>query len=742
SRSHEWSRNGAHADREGIPAAMDVASFPWLVTKLRGFESIHIHRIAELPADAAHERDFFASRDIQCLIIVPMVYGNTLRGFLGVEQVRITKTWLEEDITMLKFLGEIFVNALERKRAEEELKVSEELFRSLVESIPLPVLITHLESGRILFGNGLVTPFFGGSAGTRLAMSIDDLYADRRDRERFMWELLSRGYVNNYELRLKRIDGTGFDVLASAKIITYRGERAALSILTDITERKIVEQQLRKLFRAVEQSPTAVMITDAKAVIEYVNPRFVQMTGYAVEEVLGQNPRILKSGETPPEEYGKLWETIIKGGEWRGIFHNRKKNGDLYWASVSISPIRSSEGVITHFLEVQEDITEQKRLEEQLRHSQKLEAVGQLAGGIAHDFNNILTAIIGYGSLLQMIMSDDDPSRPHVDQILTLADKAANLTQSLLAFSRKQIIFLKPIDVNEVIRRVEKLLSRLIGEDIELRTLVAEDDLMIMGDSGQIEQVLMNLVTNSRDAMPDGGVLSIETARAEINTEFIQHYGFGEPGAYAVISVTDTGVGMDEKTKERIFEPFFTTKEVGKGTGLGLSIVYGIIRQHNGYINVDSEPGKGTTFRIYFPLIKSDVQKAGLKEETALQGGTETILVAEDEPEVRKITKAMLERFGYDVIEAVDGEDAVRKFKENKDTVRLLLFDVIMPKKNGKEAYEEIAAMQPGIRVLFTSGYAPDIIHKKGILEEGINFITKPVTPKDLLKKVRQVIEA
>ncbi|OGW22127.1 MAG: hypothetical protein A2X55_00030 [Nitrospirae bacterium GWB2_47_37] len=386
---------------------------------------------------------------------------------------------------------------------------------------------------------------------------------------------------------------------------------------------------------------------------------------------------------------------------------------------------------------------EQRGLEEQLRHAQKMEAVGTLAGGVAHDFNNILTTIIGYANLLQMKMQEDDPGSPYIKEVLSSAEKAAHLVNSLLAFSRKQIMSLKPVNVNDIIRGIKKMLSRLISEDIEFRVDVADEELTVMADGGQIEQVLMNFVTNARDAMPDGGILTIETGLAELDESYMKAHGYGKPGKYAFVSVSDTGVGMDEETRGKIFEPFFTTKEVGKGTGLGLATAYGSIRQHNGYVSVYSEPGKGATFMIYLPLIGRDAETQLEKtvQTAEIKGGSETILVSEDDVEVRELAKKVLEKFGYKIIEAVDGEDAVNKFTENKDTVRLLLFDVIMPKKDGKAAYEEIKEINPGIKALFMSGYTADIIHKKGVFEEGMEFIPKPVSPDVLLKRVRQALD-
>ena len=412
------------------------------------------------------------------------------------------------------------------------------------------------------------------------------------------------------------------------------------------------------------------------------------------------------------------------------------------WFRVTADPVLEDTGNIIGAIHIMSDITEHRKLENQLRHSQKMEAVGTLTGGVAHEFNNILTAIIGYASLLEMRLKDDDPLRIHVEQILASSERGANLTQSLLTFSRKQIIRPRPVNSDEIVKRVEKFLLRVIGEDIELRTIPTGTDAPVMADPTQIEQVLINLATNARDAMPEGGLLTIATRLVELDEDYFKIHNYdGNPGKYVLISVTDTGLGMDEKTRERIFEPFFTTKAIGRGTGLGLSIVYGIVKQHNGYINVYSEPGKGTTFRIFLPMIKGEVEGAQSTAFPPPTGGTETILMAEDNAEVRKLMKEVLERFGYKVIEAVDGEDAIKVFNENKNNVQLLLLDLIMPKMNGKEAYDEIRKIRPDIKVIFGSGYTSDIIDKKGILEEGLNFITKPISPRELLRKVREVLD-
>jgi signal transduction histidine kinase len=384
---------------------------------------------------------------------------------------------------------------------------------------------------------------------------------------------------------------------------------------------------------------------------------------------------------------------------------------------------------------------EKEKLHDQLLQAQKMEAIGQLSGGIAHDFNNILTAILGFGNLVKIQVENDSTLSMYMKHILNSAEKAAKLTQDLLAFSRKQMISPMPINVNKVIKGVEKILPRLIGEDIELSIHISDKDLTVMADGNQMEHVLMNLATNARDAMPEGGNLLISSDFTEIDKRFINMYGYGEPGRYAVITVSDTGEGIDEQTKEKIFEPFFTTKEVGKGTGLGLAMVYGIVKQHDGFINVYSEPGKGTTFKIYLPFTHAEIADAKEVELPIPKGGTETILVSEDDALVRKFMRKVLEGAGYTVIEAKDGEDAIEVFIENKDRIKLLVLDVIMPKKNGKEVYETLKETTPYLKALFTSGYSADILHKKGIISEGREVILKPISSNNLLRKIRDLLD-
>jgi len=389
-----------------------------------------------------------------------------------------------------------------------------------------------------------------------------------------------------------------------------------------------------------------------------------------------------------------------------------------------------------------EDRSKCRRAEEQLRQSQKMEAIGQLAGGVAHDFNNILTVIMGYCSLLNMKQILDNSEKEAIGHISAAAEKAAQLTQGLLAFSRKQVLDTKPVNLNDLVQHVEKFLVRIIGEDVHLKSIYHDVNLRVIADAGQMEQVLMNLATNARDAMPAGGSLTIETSFQEIDDSFVHNHDWGKPGRYALISVSDTGIGMDEITRKRVFEPFFTTKEVGKGTGLGMAIVHGIVNQHNGFVYVYSEPGKGSIFKIFIPLLEAET--ASEKEEIVLElpkGGTETILVVEDDASVRKVVEAILTGYGYEIIGAVDGQDAVDIFKADSSKIRLILMDLIMPNKSGKEAYKEIRQLQPDARVLFISGYTADFIRNRGELDDGVDLIMKPVKPHELLLKVREMLD-
>ncbi len=519
---------------------------------------------------------------------------------------------------------------------------------------------------------------------------------------------------------------------------------AGIEVVREITFRKQAEAEMRESadkFRMLfQESKDVFYISTIEGKFLDINPAGVELFGYSSKHELlaadigrdlyvnfGDRKQFVNVvGET---SYAKDYEVQMK-----------RKNGEKLRVIITSTALRDGQGKVWGFRGVIRDVTEQKRLEQQLLQSQKMEAIGLLAGGIAHDFNNILTAIIGYANLLLKQVKNNDQQRTYAEHVLESADRASRLTKSILAFSRKQVLNTEPVDLNAIIGRVEKFLERLIGEDIALKAVLQGADLTVLADSVQLEQVFLNLATNARDAMPSGGSLVIETSVEKLDAEHALAYGLRAAGNYAVIAMTDTGEGFDEKTRTRIFEPFFTTKEAGKGTGLGLSIAYGIINQHGGHILVDSEPGKGTSFRIYLPLIGSKPDIAGRDRKVAPAGGTETIIVAEDDPAVRALTRQTLEEAGYTVLEAANGEEAVARFAEMPHQVHLLVLDVVMPKKNGKEAYDEVRKVRKGVKALFISGYTGDIIHKKGVLDAGLDFMAKPVSADQLLIKVREIL--
>ena len=519
-----------------------------------------------------------------------------------------------------------------------------------------------------------------------------------------------------------------------------------IETLQDIPERKRIEEELAqsesKLRSLIEAEQDCVKLLAEDGTLLEMNPAGLRMIDAdSLEQVVGRSIYPLIDPHYLAAVQGLIGR-VFSGESGSLEFEFTGLRGTHRSVKTRAVPLRNQEGKIIALLAVTSDITEHKKLEHQLRHAQKMEAVGTLSGGIAHDFNNILTGIIGYGELMRMAGRDSDQWEEHLDHLLASAQRAANLTRNLLAFSRKQVMSLKPVDLNAVIRGIEPLLQRIIGEDIAIKTSLSGSEMNVHADAGQLEQVLMNLAVNARDAMHRGGTLSLSTQVSEIDEQFIASRGYGTAGKYALLSVDDSGRGMDEKTRERIFEPFYTTKEVGKGTGLGLSIVYGIVKQHNGYVECVSTPKKGTAFHIHFPLIDVRVEDREPRTHHALRRGTETVLVTEDDEAVRRLTRTMLEELGYRVITAADGEEAIRLFAENAAEIELLLMDVIMPKQNGKQAYDAIRKIRPEVRILFTSGYTADVIAGRGLLEKGMHFMAKPASLQVLSQKIRDVLDA
>ncbi|MFA7405999.1 MAG: PAS domain S-box protein [Pelobacteraceae bacterium] len=679
------------------------------------------------------------------------------------------------------------VNGTVGKKLETEIQDAREYAENIVETVREPLVVLNSDL-KILTANHSFYNTFKVTPDDTIGNFIYDLGNRQWDipKLRVLFEeILPHDTVfNGYEVD-HDFQGIGRKIiLLNARQIFRKniGSHIILLAMEDITERKLLAENLQnahdkleltvqertreltsannQLTQEVEERARAVealRVSNAynRSLIEAsldpfvtiapdgritdVNKATEMVTGYLREELINAD---FSDYFTEPEKARVVFQQVfIKGAVRDYPLQIRHRDGHVTPVMYNASVLCSESGELEGVFAAARDISEQKILENQLFQAQKMEAIGQLAGGIAHDFNNMLTAIIGFSSLLEMQMDKADPQKENVNQILAAADRAAELTRSLLAFSRKQIINPKPINLSQVIRNIEKFLQRIIGEDIALKTIYHQDVLTVNADCGQIEQVIMNLAVNARDAMPHGGMLSIELRFVEIGADSIKTHGYGEAGEYALISLSDSGVGMDENTRKRLFEPFFTTKELGKGTGLGLSIVYGIIKQHNGFINVYSEPGVGTTFTIYLPLTKTDISEKTGHVDDILRKGTETLLVADDDAALLDLTEKILVQFGYKVITATDGLDAVTKFNMSKETIALVILDVIMPKMNGKEAFEEIRKICPDIKTIFISGYTADIIHNRGMLDEDLEFLDKPLRPIRLLQKVREVLD-
>ncbi len=525
------------------------------------------------------------------------------------------------------------------------------------------------------------------------------------------------------------------------------------SAIETTLQRRKLELQIRdseeKYRITLNSIMDAVITTDIDGKIIRMNPAAEKLSGWPGDEALGRDVSTvidIFDAETREKNQHPSFRILQEGQSIRFDRHMVLQSRDNTERRISCNgaPLRYSDEDVSGAVLVLQDITEKFKLENELRQSQKMESIGRLAGGVAHDFNNILTTIIGYADLGLKELDEDNPLYEMMKEIGSAGKRGSSLTQQLLSISRKQVLTLQPLPVNDVITGMEKMLHRLIGEDVELSIRLDPLNTCIRADHSQIIQVLMNLCINARDAMPDGGIIIIETNTMLIDDTYTQHHPFIKPGEYAMLTVSDNGVGMDEETQSHIFEPFYTTKEKGKGTGLGLSTVYGIIKQHNGNILVYSEPGKGTTFRIYLPSIEERMDREKpvpreLQEQLNLNG---SILVVEDNDELRKVASSILKRYGFTVMDAGRVDEAIEIAQKEEGNIDLLLTDVVMPGMNGKELYEEIQDCQPHMKVLYMSGYTEDIISSHGILQEGINFIQKPFTVHGLVQKIHKVMES
>ncbi len=543
-------------------------------------------------------------------------------------------------------------------------------------------------------------------------------------------------------------NGTGFPVeYVSTPIYEDSVLVGAVVSFTDITDRKKHEEQIMRLASVLEQSSESVIIISPDGKIEHVNPAFVILSGFEIAEVINKPYDFNMAGEQAPIISGEQSQSMNKGEIWKGLATRSKKNGSQYYLQTILFPVYDYQGSIINYACTSRDVTNEKNLQEQLFQAQKLESIGQLAGGVAHDFNNILSVINGYASLGMDAIDQGNPLHKNFGQIFKAGKRAQALTSQLLAFSRKQVIRPQTFSCNEIILDLEKMLHRLIGEDIAIEMNLSETAAPIKVDRGQFEQIIINLVVNARDAINMNEYsskerrITIETSLSNIDSEYYKNHVGAETGYHTMIAVSDTGIGMDKETRNKIFEPFFTTKEAGKGTGLGLATVYGIIKQNGGSIFVYSEPGNGTSFKVFWPCSDEMARQLVAKEKATLKGGSETILVVEDDADVREFVNHALTTFGYNVLNVGNGVEAIKLLKDSISHVDLVLTDVVMPVMGGKELGEKLTELHPDLKLLYASGYADKHITQDGVLKAGINFIEKPYSITDLGNIVRKILD-
>lgn len=614
------------------------------------------------------------------------------------------------------------------------------LFNTMMSAFALHEIICDKDGTPIDYRFLEVNPSFekmtGVSAKDVVGKRLLDIFPDT---ERSWIETYGKVALTGESVRFEEYAGA---LEKHFEVFLYSPEKGKLAtVFSDITSRKLAEDAQVRLATAVEQAVEAIMITDTDGTIQYVNPAFKRITGYSEEESVGRTANILKSGEHKDAFYKEVWNTITGGDVWSGTFINKTKDGTLFEWESTVSPVRNSTGRIVNYVAVNRDVTEQTLLENQLRQAQKMEAIGQLAGGVAHDFNNLLTGILGYANIIKSNAQLGDSVHKGADVIEVAAKRAARLTEQLLGFARKGKHQNVPVDLHDTVREAIDLLNRTIDKRISIKQHFHVEKATVLGDPGQMQQVLLNLAINARDAMPTGGDLVFETNLVDIDETFCKTHPGTVPGKYIMASVSDTGCGISDNVRERIFEPFFTTKEIGKGTGMGLAMVYGIVKNHKGSIWVYSEVDRGTIVKVYFPVFGTAETSNESVPEGEIKHGSGRIILVDDEEVVRDVAAAMLETIGYDVIQAAGGQDAVELFKDNHDTIDLAIIDMIMPKMGGRECFLAFREIDPNMRAILSTGFGLDGAAQE-IIDLGMQgFIQKPYVLRELSNAVARVMD-
>lgn len=647
------------------------------------------------------------------------------------------------NIELGKQIARLEAALLEKEKAGEALQDSEKRYRRLFESAKDGILILDADTGKVVDVNPFLLQLLGYSYDALCGKHIWELgvFKDIAASKDAFQALQDNEYIRYEDLPLETQDGQAIAVEFVSNVYLVDRRKVIQCNIRDITAHKRAKAERTRLMAAIEQVGEGIFVTDAQGTIQFVNPAFKRMTGYSGKEAVGQNLRILKSGEQDELLYRNLWETISGGKTWSGRMVNKRKDGTLYTEETTISPVRDALGQIVNYVGVGRDITDHLRLTAQFQHAQKMEAVGLLAGGVAHDYNNMLTVILGYAELAQRKVDPGQSVHGDLEEIIKAGNRSTGITRQLLTFARKQTIIPVVLDLNKAVTNMLNMLRRLLGEGIDLVWLPGKELALIKMDPVQVDQMLANLCLNARDAIADVGKITIETGDVVFDEAYCaDHIGF-VAGEYVLLAVSDNGCGMDKETLDQIFEPFFTSKAAGQGTGLGLSMVYGIVKQNHGFINVYSEPGKGTTFRIYLSRCADHAVDAQREKavETPLSHG-ETVLLVEDEPALLKMSKVMLQKIGYRVLAAGTPGEAIGLAKKHAGEIHLLLTDVVMPGMNGKDLAERLHALRPDMKILFMSGYSVNMITGQGVLDESVNFIEKPFSMKDLGVKVAEAL--
>lgn len=664
------------------------------------------------------------------------------------EAVSLNSALREKQLQLEGFAAELERKVEERTAAlaaeVAERQQAETRFRTLVEAAP-DAIVGVDSRGDIVMVNTETEKLFGYAREEMVGHSVDLLVpqdvreAYRRHREECVQATGIDGARVALELSGRCKDGTVFPAEISLSPLATGYGTLVTIIIRDVSERKRTEKMLRWLATIVESSDDAIVGIDLKGAILSWNRGAVQLFGFTAEEAVGRSGSSLLS---QPADWIVALEKVFRGERVRDCESSAvRKDGSRIFVSFSISPILDDRYQLLAISAIVRDVTDHKNLEKQFRQAQKLEAVGRLAGGIAHDFNNLLNVVLGFGELAMERLEQADPVAHHLAQIRQAAERASSLTRQLLAFSRQQVLEPAVLNLNEVVADVVAMLRPVIGEDIELRTNLDADLGRIKADRGQLEQVIVNLVVNSRDAMPRGGKLSISSSNSELDAEYSRHHISHQPGSYVMLAISDTGMGISPEVQARIFEPFFTTKEKGKGTGLGLSTVYGIVKQSGGYIWVYSELGRGTTFKVYFPRVSEAADRVARPTAGAIQNGTETVLLVEDADALRELAREFLTRSGYHVLEASTGEEALRIAERPEETIHVLVTDVVMPGMSGPDLALVLKAQRPDLKVIYASGYAADAIGHHGVLAPDRVLVEKPYSREKLTRKIREVLD-